>query len=147
MEFEEPAERSQSLVTLYIRKRKKRQTEWTEKTVMLKYVLHHAILVLGEGCNTSLIASFPDSPRARTTAFPYCKRWKAGRGLGTRLPRQCLFKSKLFHSSFMPQPLSSSVFDLDNRTVTALSSMVFDHAYICALRAWGQRRSDMFDLF
>ena len=30
------------------------------------------------------IASFPGSPRART-AFPYFKRRKAGRGLGTRL--------------------------------------------------------------
>ena len=36
------------------------------------------------------VASFPGSPRAQMknqTAFPYCKRREAGRGLGTRLTR------------------------------------------------------------
>ena len=89
MEFEEPAERSQSHVTLYIRKRKKRQTEWAEKTVTLKCILHHAILALGEGCNTMLMyANF----------------------------------SKAVHSLFMLRALSSSVFDLDNRTVTKIKN-------------------------
>ena len=76
------------------------------------YIVSVVMLTTQIACK-ALVASFPGSPRARTK-FPYCKRRKAGRGLGARLKRRCtdlilkhIFVQKWLHElSLFPAGMS-----------------------------------------
>ena len=104
------------------------------------------------------LASFPGSPRARTksekewgepskiyTAFPYFKRRKAGRGLGTRLgwlglPR-CFSTAAIHHPHVINIPLLSefqtkakhaflsSISTSKDPMIKEISNLLLDHDY------------------
>ena len=54
----------------------------------------HRVTILYSHTDCAHLGLVPGSPSAQTHIFLYCKRWKAGRGLGTRL--DVYVKLKLF---------------------------------------------------
>ena len=55
------------------------------QTYIIFVVMLSELFLLADDPLSSFLASFPGSAQL-SIAFPYCKRRKAGRGLGTRLP-------------------------------------------------------------